>query len=55
LCISTIILGYRELGLKLTKLGEDHSHPPKWPPMVDENKYDGAEYPIKLFIEEAIT
>jgi hypothetical protein len=46
--------GYRELGLELISLGEDHSFQPKKPPMVDEKRDDGARDPIKLLLEESL-
>jgi hypothetical protein len=46
--------GYRELGLKLISLGEDHSHQPKWPPMVEEKRDDGVGDPIKLLLKESL-
>jgi hypothetical protein len=47
--------GYRELGLELVELGEEHSHQPKQPPMVEEKRDDGAGDPIKLLLEESLT
>jgi hypothetical protein len=47
--------GYRELGLELVSLEENHSRQPKWPPMVEEKRDEGAEDPIKLFLEESLT
>ena len=44
--------GYREFGLELVSL--DHSHHPKWPPMVEEKINDGAEDPIKSLLKEAL-
>jgi hypothetical protein len=46
--------GYRELGLELVSLEENHSHPPKKPPMVEEKRDDGAGDPIKLLLEESL-
>jgi hypothetical protein len=46
--------GYRELGLELVSLGEDHSRRPKRPPMAEEKRDDGAVDPIKLLLEEAL-
>jgi hypothetical protein len=53
-CITTTWLGYRELGLELVSLGDNHSRRPKKPPMVEENKYDGLGHPFKNFLEEAL-
>jgi hypothetical protein len=41
---------YRELGLKLVSLEENHSLPPKKPPMVEEKRDDGVGDPIKLLL-----
>jgi hypothetical protein len=46
--------GYRELGLELVSLEDNHSHQPKWPPMVEEKRDKGEEDPIKLFLVEAL-
>jgi hypothetical protein len=46
--------GYRELGLKLVSLEDNHSPQPKRPPMAEEKRDKGAEYPIKLFLAEAL-
>jgi hypothetical protein len=54
-CSSPTRSRYRELGLKIISLGEDHSHQPKQPPMVNEKRDDGAGDLIKLFLEEALT
>jgi hypothetical protein len=45
---------YRELGLDLVSLEDNCSLQPKWPPMVEEKRYNGAEDPIKLFLMEAL-
>jgi hypothetical protein len=47
-------LGYRDLGLKLTKLEEDRSPWLKQPPMVEEKRHEKARDPIKSLIEEAL-
>jgi len=43
---------YKELGIELIFLGEDQSHYPKQPPMVDEKIYNGVGHPIKFFLED---
>jgi len=53
-CMSPMMLGYKELGIKLIFLGEDHTHHPKWPPMVDEKIDDIIGDLVKLFLKEAI-
>jgi hypothetical protein len=47
--------GYRELGLELVSLEDNHSRQPKRPPMVEEKRNEGEEYPIKLFLMESLT
>jgi hypothetical protein len=46
---------YRKLGLELVTLEDNHSHTPKKPSMVEENKNDGADDPISLLLEQALT
>ena len=46
--------GYKELGLDLIEPLQDQPRKPRWPPMGDENKYEGARDPIKIFLEEAL-
>ena len=46
--------GYKELGLDLVEPLQDHPHKPWRPPMVEENKDEGARDLIKLFLEEAL-
>ena len=53
-CMSSARSGYRELGLELVSLGEDHSHCPKYPPIAEEKRDNGAGYPIKLLLEESL-
>jgi hypothetical protein len=48
-------LGYRELGLKLVSLEENHSHMPKRPSMMEEKRDAKKEYPFKLFLKESLT
>ena len=40
--------GYKELGLDLVEPLQDQPQKSQQPPMGDENKYDGAEDPIKI-------
>jgi hypothetical protein len=54
LCMSPKILGYRELGLELVELGEEHSHHTKKPPMAKEKRDDRVIYHIKLLLKEAL-
>jgi hypothetical protein len=46
--------GYRELGLELVSLEENHSRTPKKPSMVEEKRDDGTRDPFKLFLEESL-
>jgi hypothetical protein len=46
--------GYRDLGLELVSLEENHSRTPKQPPTTEENRDDGVEDPFKLLLEEAL-
>jgi hypothetical protein len=46
---------YRKLGLELVSLEENHSLTPKKPSMEEENKNDGADNPISLLLEQALT
>jgi hypothetical protein len=52
--MSLMRLGYRELGLELVSLKENHSFSPNQPPMVEEKRDDEAGDPIKLFLKEAL-
>jgi hypothetical protein len=52
--MSPMRLGYRELGLKLVSLGDDHSPQPKWPPMGEEKRDDGVGYPFNMLLEESL-
>jgi hypothetical protein len=47
--------GYRELGLELVSLGDDHSCHPKKPPMVEEKRDDEAGDPFKMLLKESLT
>ena len=46
--------GYKELGLDLVEPLQDHPRKPRRPPMAEENKDEGAGYPIKILLEEAL-
>lgn len=54
MCMSPMILGYKELGLELFEPLQDHPCQQWWPPMVEENKYQGVRYPIKILLKEAL-
>jgi hypothetical protein len=45
---------YRNLGLNLVSLEDNHSHTPKKPSMAEEKKNDGADDPINLLLEQAL-
>jgi hypothetical protein len=46
--------GYKELGLDLVEPLQDQSRKPRRLPMGEENKYEGAGDPIKMFLKEAL-
>jgi hypothetical protein len=46
--------GYKELWLDLVEPLQDQPRKPRRPPMGDEKKDKGAEYPIKILLEEAL-
>ena len=46
---------YRKLGLDLVSLEYNNSFTPKKPLMVEEKKNDGADDPINLLLEQALT
>jgi hypothetical protein len=46
---------YRKLGLELVSLEDNRSHTPKKPSMAEEKKNDGADDPINLLLEQALT
>ena len=52
LCMSPTSSWYRELGLKLVSLEDNH---PKRTPMAEQKRYAGEEYFINLFLEESVT
>ena len=54
-CMSPTRYEYSKLGLELVTLEENFSHTPKKPSMVEENKNDGADDPISLLLEQALT
>jgi hypothetical protein len=54
-CMSPTRSEYRKLGLELVSLEDNRSHTPKKPSMVEENKNDGADDPITLLLEQALT
>jgi hypothetical protein len=43
------------MGLKLVSLEDNRSHTPKKPAMAEEKKIDGADDPINLLLEQALT
>jgi hypothetical protein len=43
-----------ELGLELTKHGEDFPHRPKRPHMVDENKYERVGDHINMLLDKSL-
>jgi hypothetical protein len=45
---------YRKLGLELVSLEDNRSRTPKKPSMVEENKNDEVDDPIKLLLEKAL-
>jgi hypothetical protein len=46
---------YSKLGLDLVSLEDNHSRTPKKPSMVEERKIDGADDPINMLLEQALT
>ena len=46
--------GYKKLGLEPIEPLPDLSHQARQQPMGDEKKDDGAGYPIKMLLEEAL-
>jgi hypothetical protein len=46
---------YSKLGLELVSLEENRSRTPKKPSMAEEKKNDGADDPISLLLEQALT
>jgi hypothetical protein len=54
-CMSLTRSEYSKLGLDLVSLEDNHSHTPKKPSMAEEKKNDGANDPINLLLEQALT
>jgi hypothetical protein len=54
-CMSPTRSEYINLGLDLVSLEENLSHTPKKPSMVEEKKKYGADDPISLLLEQALT
>jgi hypothetical protein len=54
-CMSPTRSEYSKLGLDLVSLEDNLSHTPKKPSMVEEKKNDGADDPINLLLEQALT
>jgi hypothetical protein len=46
---------YSKLGLELVYLEDNHSRTPKKPSMAKEKKNNGADDPINLLLEQALT
>ena len=54
-CMSPTSSENSKLGLALVSLEENLSRTPKKPSMVEENKNDGADDPISMMLEHALT
>jgi hypothetical protein len=54
-CMSPMRSEYIKLGLELVSLEENLSRTPKKPSMAEEKKNDGADDPISLLLEQALT
>jgi hypothetical protein len=54
-CMSPTRSEYSKLGLELVSLEENHSHTPKKPSMVEENKNDKEDDSINMLLEQALT
>ena len=54
-CMSPTRSEYIKLGLELFSLEENSSRTPKKPSMAEEKKNDGADDPINLLLEQALT
>jgi hypothetical protein len=54
-CMSPTRSEYRKLGLELVSLEDNRSRTPKKPSMEKEKKNDGADDPINLLLEQALT
>ena len=46
--------GYKELGVELVEPLQDRPRKSKRTPMEEENKYEGAGDPFKIFLKEAL-
>jgi hypothetical protein len=54
-CMSPTRSEYSKLGLDLVSLEDNRSRTPKKPSMEEEKKNDGADDPINLLLEQALT
>jgi hypothetical protein len=54
-CMSPTRSEYSKLGLDLVSLEDNRSRMPKKPSMEEEKKNDGADDPINLLLEQALT
>jgi hypothetical protein len=54
-CMSPTRSEYNKLGLELVSLEDNRSRTPKKPSMAEEKKIDGADDPISLLLEQALT
>ena len=54
-CMSPTRSEYSKLGLKLFSLEDNLSRTPKKPSMAEEKKNNGADDPINLLLEQALT
>jgi hypothetical protein len=54
-CMSLTRSEYSKLGLEIVSLEENFSRTPKKPSMAEEKKIDGADDPINLLLEQALT
>jgi hypothetical protein len=54
-CMSPTRSEYSKLGIELVSLEENRSLTPKKPSMAEEKKNDGADDPISLLLEKALT
>jgi hypothetical protein len=54
-CMSPTRSEYNKLGLELVSLEDNRSRTPKKPSMAEEKKNDGADDPISLLLEQALT
>jgi hypothetical protein len=54
-CMSPTRSEYSKLGLELVSLEDNRSRTPKKPSMAEEKKIDGADDPINLLLEQALT